>query len=115
MNFNSDFKYDLQLGLKGENLVYEILSNKKIEVKTDLQANETGNIYIEYESRGKLSGITTTQADYYCFVLSNENLIFVETNKLKQLCKQKGLRRVPGGDEDTSMGILLPIKELIKL
>ena len=33
MEHNSDFKYDLQLGLKGEGLVADMLSNKKIEVK----------------------------------------------------------------------------------
>ena len=34
MNFNSDFKYDLELGQLGEKYLNEILSNKKIEVKT---------------------------------------------------------------------------------
>ena len=47
MEHNSDFKYDLQLGLKGEGLVADMLSNKKIEVKTDFQAKDTGNKLIK--------------------------------------------------------------------
>lgn len=117
MEHNSDFKYDLQLGLKGQGLVADMLSNKKIEVKTDFQAKETGNVFIEYKSRGKLSGISTTHAEWFCFVLSNENIIFVDTIKLRNLCREylNTNRDVKGGDENTSNGILLPIKQLIKL
>ena len=117
MIHNNDFKYDLQLGIKGESLVAKLLSNKKIEVKTDLKANKTGNVFIEYESRKKPSGISTTQAEWFCFVLSNENIIFVETTKLKNLCREylNTNRDIKGGDENTSNGILLPIKKLIKL
>tara|TARA_R100000734_G_C3307964_1_gene98573 strand:- start:344 stop:718 length:375 start_codon:yes stop_codon:yes gene_type:complete len=110
MNFNSDFKYDLKLGLKGENLVFKLLTNKKIEVKTDYKALETGNIFIEYYSRNKLSGIATTEAEFWVFVLSNELLIFIETNKLKKLCKLPNLKKVLGGDNNTSKGVLLPLK-----
>ena len=42
MEYNSDFKYDLDLGQLGEKLVYDILTNKKVEVKTDYQAKDTG-------------------------------------------------------------------------
>ena len=116
MEHNSDFKYDLNLGLLGEKLVKEIFKyNDKVEVKTDFKAKDTGNVFIEYKSRGKLSGLATTKAEWYCFVLSNENIIFLKTIKLKELCKQKGLSRCEGGDENTSNGILLPIKQLIKL
>jgi len=117
MNFNSDFKYDLKLGNKGENLLYNIikLKGKTIEVKTDRDAIKnkcTGNVFVEYMSRDKLSGISTTQAKWWAFVISNEQIILIETNKLKKLCKLKTLKRVSGGDNNTSKGILLPIKYL---
>jgi|TARA_R110000796_G_scaffold173527_1_gene290499 hypothetical protein len=117
MIYNNDFKYDLQLGIKGESLVAKMLSNKKIEVKTDLKANETGNVFIEYESRKKPSGLSTTEAEWFCFVLSNENIIFVETKRLKEICRIffKTRRDVLGGDKNTSKGILLPINYLVKL
>ena len=117
MDFNSNFKYDLKLGNKGENLLYNIikLKGKTIEVKTDRDAIKnkcTGNVFVEYMSRDKLSGISTTQAKWWAFVISNEQIILIETNKLKKLCKLKTLKRVSGGDNNTSKGILLPLKYL---
>ena len=115
MKYNSDFSHDLELGQKGENLLAKILLLKgdKIEVKTDLQATKTGNVFIEYKSRDRLSGLSTSKADYWAFLISNEQIIIIETNKLKELCKTKGLRRVDGGDNNTSKGILLPLNKLI--
>jgi len=115
MKYNSDFSHDLELGQKGENLLAKILLLKgdKIEVKTDLQATQTGNVFIEYKSRDKLSGLSTSKADYWAFLISNEQIIIIETNKLKELCKTKGLKRVDGGDNNTSKGILIPLNKLI--
>ena len=115
MKYNSDFSHDLELGQKGENLLAKILLLKgdKIEVKTDLQATQTGNVFIEYKSRDRLSGLSTSKADYWAFLISNEQIIIIETNKLKELCKTKGLRRVDGGDNNTSKGILIPLNKLI--
>jgi hypothetical protein len=115
MKYNSDFSHDLELGKKGENLLAKILLLKgnKIEVKTDLQATQTGNVFIEYQSRDRLSGLSTSKADYWAFLISNEQIIIIETNKLKELCKTKGLRRVDGGDNNTSKGILIPLNKLI--
>jgi hypothetical protein len=118
MKHCSDFQYDLKLGNKGENLIAKVLmlEGSKIEVKTDFHAikgNATGNVFIEYESRGKLSGISTSRADWWCFILSNEQVILIHADKLKALCKRKGLKRVNGGDNNTSRGILLPIKLLL--
>mgnify|MGYP003117204019 CR=1 FL=1 len=119
MKHNNDFRYDLKIGNKGENLLAKILSytGKEIEIKTDLQASKTGNVFVEYESRGKDSGIITTEAIWYAFVVSNENIIVISTTKLKKLCrKYLGTNKdVTGGDENTSKGILLPIYELINL
>lgn len=114
MEYNSNFKYDLKIGQKGEKKLAEILENKTIEVKTDLRAKETGNVYVEYKSRGKLSGLATTEADYYCFIIE-DNLHLIETNKLKDLCRKyrHTKRDTWGGDDDTSKGILLPINELL--
>ena len=115
MNYNSDFKYDLQLGQLGEKHLGNILDNEKVEVKTDYQASDTGNLFIEYLSRGKESGIITTEATWFAFIVSNEKIILVSTNKLKKLCRPylNTKRDVKGGDDNTSKGILLPIKNLL--
>ena len=115
MNYNSDFKYDLQLGQLGEKHLGNILDNEKVEVKTDYQASDTGNLFIEYLSRGKESGIITTEATWFAFIVSNEKIILVSTNKLKKLCRPylNTKRDVKGGDDNTSKRILLPIKDLL--
>jgi hypothetical protein len=112
MKHNSDFKYDLEIGLKYETKLAELLG-KKIEVKRDFKCLETGNIFVEYASRGKLSGIATSEADYYCYWLSEHHFIMVESEKLKAICKEYlGTNRdVLGGDSNTSRGILLPLKK----
>ena len=55
--FNKDLKY----GKKHEKLVME--SRLDYELKTDRLAHKTGNVYVEYESRGKESGILASKAN----------------------------------------------------
>ena len=114
MDFCSDFKYDLKIGQVAEKRLGVIFSEKKIEVKTDLKAYKTGNVYIEYFSRGKPSGISTSESDYYCFVLGSV-MILIESKGLKEKCRKylNTSRDKKGGDNDTSKGILLPVVELI--
>ena len=60
------FDIDLTYGTIREEKIADMLTNKKIEVKSekDLWQN-TGNICIEYESYGKPSGIRATESDYW--------------------------------------------------
>lgn len=115
MEYNSDFKYDLKLGQLGEKMLGRILTNETIEVKTDYQATQTGNIFVEYNSRGKISGIITTRAKWYAYILSNHKIILISTRRLRDLCRPYlGTKRdIVGGDKDTSKGILLPIRDLL--
>lgn len=130
MKYNSDFKYDLQLGQSYENQLASIsdiedlqilqilleMESTKVEVKRDYQAMKTGNIFVEYQSRGNLSGISTTQADYYCYFLSDEHFIMSTTNRIKQMCRRywNTKRNVWGGDSNSSRGILLPLIDFVK-
>jgi hypothetical protein len=113
MEYNSDFKYDLKLGQVKEKELGDIFNEKKVEVKYDLQALKTGNVYVEYQSRGKPSGISTSQADYYCFCFE-KTYHLIKTDDLKIRCRSYlGTERdKDGGDNNTSKGILLPIKKL---
>ena len=63
MEYNADFQYDLKFGKEGETEIAKLLNNSEVEVKRDRQTQKTGNVYIEYESRGKPSGIKTTKAN----------------------------------------------------
>lgn len=115
MNYNSDFRYDLQIGQNYETSLYELLG-KKIEVKRDFKCLNTGNIFIEYESRGKKSGIATSEAEWWCYWLSEHHLILIELSVLKTICRTflNTNRDVKGGDSNSSKGILLPLKILFE-
>jgi hypothetical protein len=116
LKHNNDFRFDLEIGKSYETQLAELIG-QRIEVKRDFKALETGNIFIEYESRGKPSGLATTQADYWCYWLSDEHCILIKTEKLKELCRKflYTNRDVLGGDSNTSKGILLPTKKFIEL
>jgi len=119
MNFNNDFKFDLEFGqLDGETWFHELVTNKKVEVKSDRRTAETGNVYIEYWSRGKPSGIATSQADFYVYKVAEDQAILISTSQLKKKIKQlieegKAKKDVKGGDNNTSLGILCKLKDLI--
>ena len=57
LNTCNDNRYDFMLS-----------NNKQYEVKTDLMASKTGNLFIENIQFGKLSGIDVTIADYYIII-----------------------------------------------
>ena len=114
MNYNNDFKYDLKVGQVKEKELGEIFSSSTVEVKYDLQALNTSNVYVEYYSRGKPSGISISQADYYCFAFG-DTFHLIKTKSLKDKCRKylNTSRDKKGGDNDTSRGILLPLNELL--
>jgi hypothetical protein len=119
MKFNSDFKHDLELGEMAETDFHLMLSEKKIEVKYDRKTKETGNVYIEFESRDKPSGIKTTQADFWTYYIDDDFTITISTKKLKD--KMKNLfetnraKIVSGGDDNTSKGLLIKVQDLVCL
>ena len=114
MRHNSDFRYDLEVGQSKENELAALLQGNKLEVKYDQRALETGNIFVEYESRNKPSGIATSEAEWYCYAFG-DNFHLIPARKLKTLCRKYiGTNRdTRGGDSNTSKGILLPISELL--
>jgi len=113
MKYNNDFKYDLKVGQVKEEQLADIFNSKKIEVKYDLKALQTKNVFVEYRSRNKPSGISTSEADFYCFCFG-ETYHLIETLILKERCRKylNTNRDKSGGDSNTSKGILLPITEL---
>tara|TARA_R110001606_G_scaffold302396_1_gene449876 strand:+ start:206 stop:583 length:378 start_codon:yes stop_codon:yes gene_type:complete len=120
MKYNSDFRYDLKIGNEGERIVDEIFTKKKLEVKRDSWVGRSGNIAIEFKSRNKPSGIVTTQADYWVFIFSREYkdkvILIVETQRLKEVAREYAklgsIKEM--GDDNTSMAVLIPIKEISK-
>ena len=115
------FDIDLAFGKKGEELIASIFEGKgKIEVKTERDIwKTTGNVAIEYSCRGKPSGLSTTEADwwFHLFTIDGE-MEFALLFKVLKLKKQvrtlwNKCRHVDGGDDNASKMILIPIQELL--
>lgn len=127
MEYNNDFRYDLKVGQIGEEMLGELLSSAKVEVKKDSWIYRSGNIAVEFESRGKPSGIAKTEADWWCFIFSAEfedkMLLMVETNKLKLIARKYYRKDIAGdgkyikkmGDSNTSKAVLIPLNELMNI
>ena len=117
----SRFDIDLNFGESSEYALGQILNMGKVEVKTERNKwKKTGNIAIELSSRGKYSGLVTTEADWWAHILSFNNniesVILIPVDKLKKevkkLVKEKKARIVMGGDNFTSELVLVPIKHI---
>lgn len=78
---NDDKKYDLKMLKKGVETTYEIKTDFKCAPLFD-----TGNLFIEFECRGKESGIMVTEADWFVTYFKYLNEIwFIKSKKLIQL------------------------------
>ena len=123
MKHNNDFRFDLDYGKEGEGMLHKMLTNEegyKVEVKRDRQAHRTNNLYFEYESRNKPSGIANTEADYYCYFITDTFCFIMKVDvlkaKLRRLIKEKKVinHKQPGGDNNTSLGVLVSITNFMK-
>ncbi len=117
-----NFKKDLALGKWGEDYVKRILSDPKvkIEVKKDDWTIKSGNIAIEFESRGKPSGIAVTESHFWCFIVGHFYVLMMPTEFLKWIVEQNHGTIKSVGDRDangvpTSKAVLLPWDELLSL
>ena len=109
------FTKDLSYGKKHEKLVMKSMEN--FELKTDRMAHKTGNVYVEFQSRGKDSGIRTSKSDTWIFKIVSKGdrhlfSIQIPLTRLKKLVSTD-YRVVPGGDNLTSRGYLVPLTDLI--
>lgn len=119
MEYNSDFKHDLEWGILGEKTVADIVAGDKTEVKSERDIwVKTGNHFVEIESRNKPSGICTTQAKYWSINFYKDDKfcfnITVTVDDLKKIVLKYKKRRVRGGDNNTSWGILIPITGILE-
>jgi hypothetical protein len=112
------FDIDLEYGTIREDKIAEMLTGKKIEVKSEKDLwQKSGNICIEYESWGKPSGIRATEADYWFHNLcvgDNEfcTLVF-KTDVLKTIVeKLDTFKTICGGDHKASKMYLLNLQKL---
>ena len=114
------FDIDLSWGQMFEKKLEDILRNKKIEVKTERDIwKDSGNIAIEYQYKGRKSGIAVTQAEWWAHILQdNEDIkciLLMPTEELNRVARKHLLdKKVIGGDNNNSKMVLVPIHELMK-
>lgn len=111
---NNDNKYDAIINRKGKDISYEI--------KTDVYCipiNDTGNMFVEFECRGKSSGIMVTEAKWFVTYYKYLNQIwYIKTNDLMKLItdNQTSIKRTAGsGDKGSNTkGFLINRKQFKK-
>jgi len=111
LKFEHSNKYDILARIKGKEYTFE--------VKEDFMSWKTGNVALEFECRGKLSGFNTTEADYYIYKIHGKNgihfYLFKIENILKMVSDKAWFRVVNGGDKDSnSMNYLFKYETFIK-
>jgi hypothetical protein len=112
------FDIDLEYGKVREQMVADMLQDKKIEVKSERDVwQKTGNIAIEYECYGKPSGISATESDYWfhnlCIGDETFATIVFDTNSLKRIIANLDSKRsVSGGDNNAARMYLLNLQKL---
>ena len=128
LNNNSKFDVDLQFGQEGEKwLIWLGTDQAKIEVKTERDTwATTGNAVFEFKSRGKPSGISVTQADYWLHIFREKDqavmCFMFRMFELKEFLRlvfrnpqNYNARICKGGDDNTSEVILLPISQMYRI
>ena len=112
------FDLDLAYGKVREQRVADMLTDKKVEVKSERDMwVRTGNIAIEYESYGKPSGIAATEADYWfhnlCIGDDTFATLVFDVPSLKRIIDNLDYKKtVSGGDHNASRMYLLNIQKL---
>ena len=115
------FDIDLAYGKVREDLIKEMLQDKKIEVKSERDVwKRTGNIAIEYQCYGKPSGINATEADYWFHNLCvgedvYATLVFKTENLKKIIDSLERKVSVNGGDHNASRMYLISLQKLFDL
>ena len=110
----------LNAGFEGK---HEVKAERMFPNPNNKKWMNTGNMYIERSSRGKDSGLSTTESDFWIhtFYDMEGNLIFFvgfKTEILKEVLiemnKTEGLSfDTPGGDDGTSRGAIPKVTRLL--
>lgn len=94
LDLNDTKDYDIRAEINGHEYLFE--------VKEDFMCGDTNNVALEYHSRGKPSGISTTNAHYYIYKLHTKDrirYILLDVKKIKKSIEDEVyFREVNGGD-----------------
>jgi hypothetical protein len=107
---------DLRDGKMAEGTIARLLGDCRIEVKTDEICRRTGKLFVEFQCRGKKSGLGVTTAAYWAFQYDDCKWLIVQTETVRRLATRAYKERfiANGGDEGASKGVLIPIKWFVE-
>lgn len=113
IEFNDDNKYDLKIRWKNRETT--------IEIKEDFTCERTNNVGVEFECRGKPSGISITVAEFYLYKIHQYggqiHFYIMKTEDLKKIIKNGVYHSiVNGGDAGSnSMNYLFYLQDIIEI
>ncbi|HEV8656926.1 MAG TPA: hypothetical protein VGR85_15580 [Candidatus Limnocylindria bacterium] len=105
------FDIDLSVGEQIEDEVLRtLLGRSHLEVKYQPDARVA--LFIETSYRGRQSGLSTTEAEWWCLVYAQgRQMQLVRTDILEAICRDRG-KRSRGGDDNASEGWVVRISDL---
>ncbi len=117
--YEPSFDIDYEVGRQGELFVSRVIDSltggsASIEVKTDERVAQTGRVYIEYacQRRGRYewSGIATTRADLWAFVLPANVLIVAPVESVRALVRRRWQNRAEcSRGSHPTRGVVVPV------
>ena len=100
LKFNNDYRYD-----------FKTCDKLRYEVKTDVMSLKTNNLFIEFESYKKPSGISVSKSNYYIFCDTNDYYL-TEINNLKTILSNIENKTILSTKDKLTYGYLIK-KQLI--
>ena len=109
---SDDKRYDVKIVNNSKRFTYEI--------KTDIRAIDTNNIYIEYMSNNVLSGISSTNAKNYVIIIPYDTdkplMLLIKVKVLKELIvKEQYYLNLRGNEKNNyTYGYLFKLDTILK-
>lgn len=113
-HFKNTGWWDLDVILNNEFVTFEVkadlFSRDERQYKNiTVPADPYGTLFIEFNSWGKKSGISTTLADHWVIVMAlMDEIWIISTKDLRSIIEQNNFQEKTGGDENKSTGYLIP-------
>lgn len=105
----------LELGEAKQTAFVTALRDCAVEMKCDQQCRRTGFVFVEYQQRGRPSGIATSEARWYAVEVEDDVWVVLRTAALKALARQALKERgaIKGGDNE-NVGALVPVEWFVR-
>jgi len=111
-------KYPLAFMIEGKFKAFDIFIpeiEEGVEVKSDRQAEHTGNIFIEIECNDSYSGIQTTKSSWYIYQ-TKHRMFWVRSSSIRRYLIERAkdlpiFSNTPKGEHSSVRGYLIPIED----